>query len=57
MRTTAPATRAIDHQRVQRALDLGKFAGHGLLQHLVVAQRLRLDTLDDLLGLASKPPR
>ena len=32
-------------------MDLGQFAGHGLPQHLVVAQRLRLDTLDDLLGL------
>jgi len=51
------AAGSIDHQRVEGVLDLGQFAGHGLPQHLIVAQRLGLDALDDLLGLASKPPR
>jgi hypothetical protein len=51
------AAGSIDHDRVEGVLDLGQFAGHGLPQHLIVAQRLGLDALDDLLGLASKPPK
>ena len=51
------ATRTINHQRVQRVLDLRQFARHALPQHAVIAQGLGLDALDELLGLASKPAR
>ena len=45
----------IDHQRVEGVLDIGQFTGHGLPQDLIVAQRLRLDALDDLTICSASP--